>query len=179
MAPPTPWPVFENRTPPASRFGLWSRGFIYLYLPARVWHHPAFWFWDHLFFSKIRPPHIKKRAKERKEKASHSMREKQRNRAAAQRITHAKGAASFPAAHTKPGRQQPLHPTRERIASYASTYSIISAGWHPSAAHRREIISVVTVSPFDSFARVGADMPASSIRSVFFSPRRLSMSNSL
>ena len=178
MAPPTPWPVFENWTP---GLPVWFvvEG-LYISIPTSPRMAPSrLLVLGSSFFSKIRPPHIKKRAKERKEKASHSMREKQRKRAAAQRITHTKGAASFPAHTRSQEGKQLLHPTRERIASYASTYSIISAGWHPSAAHRREIISVVTVSPFDSFARVGADMPASSIRSVFFSPRRLSRSNSL
>lgn len=108
---PLPPGRFLKTGPPASRFAGWSRALIYLYLPARVWNHPAFWFWDHLFFRKFDPPHIKKRAKERKEKASHSMREKQRKRATSSTTPRRSPAAEYkrsrqlPSAHTKPGRK--------------------------------------------------------------------------
>ena len=119
----TPYPLppgrFLKTGPPASRFAGWSRGFIYLYLPARVWHHPAFWFWDSRKNQKMDPRGIQNSKEKEKKKASPSMREKQRKRATSSTTprrspaaeyrrsrhlpsgTHEAGKAAAPSPHTR------------------------------------------------------------------------------
>lgn len=116
---PLPPGRFLKTGPPASRFAGWSRGFIYLYLPARVWHHPAFWFWDSRKNQKMDPRGIQNSKEKEKKKASPSMREKQRKRATSSTTprrspaaeyrrsrhlpsgTHEAGKAAAPSPHTR------------------------------------------------------------------------------